>query len=63
MKHFDFVVEFSNGSSIERTAAAENEKQAHRAIWIALTDAQKDYTASIELVDVRNIDRRKEQGK
>jgi len=60
MKHFEFVVEFSNGSSIERTVAAENEKQAHRAVWVGLTDAQKDYTASIELVDERDIDN--EQG-
>jgi|PlaIllAssembly_1097288.scaffolds.fasta_scaffold00864_16 hypothetical protein len=55
MKQFDFVVEFSNGSSIERTVVAESEKQAHRAVWVGLTEAQRDYTASIELVDERDI--------
>lgn len=55
MKQFDFVVEFSNELSTERTVVAENEKQAHSAVWAGLTEAERDYTASIELVEVRDI--------
>lgn len=48
MTKFTFIV---MPWEIERTAIAETERQAHKAVWQSLTDEQRDNCECLDCVD------------
>lgn len=51
LRAYTFWVEWPSGSGFERNVTAADEEGARKALWVGLTDDQRDNVASIECVD------------
>ncbi len=53
---YTFVIVFTGGAELEKSAEAESEKDARQQVWRQLMDEQCCACESMECVDVKSLD-------